>query len=84
MIAGVRDDILNSLKSKPLNPTTPVIPGDQTFNTTQFTGPDGLGGRLDITAHGNRFYAVLMLYPVGHAGSPDIDAFFGSFKLVAK
>ena len=25
---------------------------------------------------------LVMLFPPGHAGSPDIEAFFGSFKLV--
>lgn len=83
-VAAARHDCLYAAKAKVLKEAEDVKRGEQTFSTMDFTAPNGMGGRLDITTREHRVYVMLMLYPVGHAGSPDIDAFFSSFKLVGK
>lgn len=56
--------------------------GSLTFDRVFFTLPDGGVGRGEIAIAAHRAYAVIMLYPPGHAGSPDIDTFFSSFKIL--
>lgn len=81
---SVRDEILDALKAKPVKPPDQVTRGNLTFDNVEFTADKGLGGRVNVTEKGRRVYALMVVYPVGHAGSPDVDAYLDSFKLLAK
>jgi len=55
----------------------------QEYSTSEFTVTELLNGRLDTAIVAGRAYLVVMIYPTGHAGSKDIDEFFGSFRVAA-
>jgi len=76
------EQLLIAFDGKRQAPPTPSTTNRMQMQTLFFTRPDGDVGRADVTTSGHRAFAVIMLYPPGHAGSPDIDTFFNSFKLL--
>ena len=76
--ATVLRDFLHGDRKRLLKTSTFTRDGHE-YSSVEISGMEQMGGRVDITVVGSRVFLVTMFYPTGHAGSKDIEAFFGSF-----
>jgi hypothetical protein len=81
-MATLVDVVVKGMTAKTTGQAKTIKRGDLEFVTAEFARADGLVGRVEATTAQRRIYVTVMAYPSGHAGSPDIDAFFNSFQLL--
>ncbi len=76
--------IVESFEGKVTKATTTYTRDGIDVATAGFSFPEGGIGRVDVLVQRDMIYGIVMLYPPGHEGAPDINQFFNSFKLLPK
>ena len=82
ILAMLVDTVVKGMEAKAVGQPTTIRHDDLEIVTVECARPDGVVCRVQATVAQRRIFVMVMACPAGHAGAPDIDTFFNSFKLL--
>ncbi|MEZ0327232.1 MAG: hypothetical protein ACAH95_15140 [Fimbriimonas sp.] len=81
ILGSVNEELVTSLKGKPLVTRSYKLGGVEVMSQTFLSGDKFLWGRVDTFLHGKRVYTVFTFLPAAAKAGPEVEEFFKSIQI---